>query len=309
MSIIYYCLYKSDSVFYFISMKPHRFRLNLIPLFHQMASTPRLTLSDGHLKEEGPVFGFTTVDEANSIVEYRRDEDQEQGKEPLIFFQNIPYDAYQGLYSEGSPIPHCASLYLTDFQTLRVKLPTNQHCSIAGHFGIKIYQKAEEMGLGYAISIRKGATAHMGGVRKRPDGCWGPKNKPYVTLTLEVGTSEMEQSIALDAHRWMESPDSHVHQVVTIKTRSDRPMLMFQRWERGSRRSGRVTVTQETAIWLEDGQPRTCGRLTIRFSQLFERDAVQGRSERDMGFDAEDLFYIARDGWRLLGHLPWDDEE
>lgn len=281
-----------------------------------MALTPpRLTLSKGNLKEEGLVYNFTSIRKTNNIVGPKRAEVQDQ--DLLLFFQNMPYDMFNKI-NDRHLISRHVSVYLEDIQTMKVRLPTLQHGSITGQFCTTIVLKVYEMGLRNKIISSLRATAHMGGVHQDADASWGLSilGKHYVTLTLEVGTSNLEQSLALDAHRWLESPDSHVHQVVTVIARPDRPMLTFQRWEgsRGEYSTRRVLrprarVTQEATVWMEEGQMKCSGSLSIKFSKLFEREPRPGTNEGDMVFNEEDFWDIAQHAWRMAGHLPWPGEE
>jgi hypothetical protein len=273
-------------------------------------------LSDSHpLKEEGPIFEFTdlecTVPEfVDTFVQGRRDENL---GDSFISFQSLPYVTFKQISeNETSPIAHCRLLYLEDSQTLIVKTTSPEHDSVMGRFGNLVFIKAKEMDLQDDMSTRVTTKADMGTVHKQPDGCWGPLGEKYITLTLEIGKSGSEKRLARDARLWIESVDSHVQQVVTIKIWSDQPRLHFQRWESTNREYQKMrtprrriaTVTQEAMISLVNGQPRAEGSLCLRFSTIFERDPRPGTPEGDMVFSGEDLFDVARDAWQLMGYLP-----
>ena len=52
---------------------------------------------------------------------------------------------------------------------------------------------------------------------KEPDVCWAPafsSNKP--TCVIEIGTSESTSHLSVDAHGWLEAPQSPVQAVITI---------------------------------------------------------------------------------------------
>jgi hypothetical protein len=111
-----------------------------------------------------------------------------------------------------------------------------------------------------------------------------------------------------------ESLNSDVQQVVTIKIYLVGPMLIFQRWE-ATRSEGPAirshhahvaAVTQEVKIALVGTIPMATGKFSLQFSKIFERPPLPGTSEGDIVFNSDDLLYIAKDVWRLLGEMPWE---
>lgn len=278
-------------------------------------------LGDEGLSEEGPVIHFTSVDNLERTVQDFQNaffEDPSRGGDLPIHFKNVPYDAFQQLCdkNECSITCHCRLLYFEDTETLIVKMTISAHHEAAAMGFTTIFiSKILQMGLRDAIKSRGAALAHMGQVHKQPDQCWGPANKNYVTLVLEVGASQSQQGLTTDAHRWIESPNSHVQQVVGIKIRSDQPTLIFRKWVAesaaymGTLRSSssrRATMTQEVTVSLVNNTPTADGSLSLNFSDIFERAPNPGSNESDIVLNPDDFCCIATDVWKLLGYMGWE---
>jgi hypothetical protein len=291
-----------------------------------MASISRSIRSDDHSSEElsnhGPIIHFSRVDNLKRTVQDVQDallKDPRRGEDSLILCQNIPYDEFQQLCGDDSSIiSHCRFLYLEDIKTLWVKMPPSApHEAAASRFANKLYLKAVQMNLEDAMSCRGGAISHMGQVHKSPDGSWGPANKDYCTLILEVGLSQSEHGLSMDVQKWFEAPNSRVKQVVTIKICLDTPTIIFQKWEEATR-EGAATRSASKHKMTQEVRVRRFGVVTVtagdeegpfslQFLKIFERPPVPGTTEGDIEFGPLDLLYIATDVWRLQGEMSWTE--
>jgi hypothetical protein len=85
-----------------------------------------------------------------------------------------------------------------------------------------------------------GVTVEMEGVKKEPDGSWGPRHS-NITCVLEAALSESDRAMHRDARIWLEHPESKVTQVITAEIHRARADIIFSVWKL---EYGRATVTR-----------------------------------------------------------------
>jgi hypothetical protein len=266
------------------------------------------------LLEGDPTFHFTTIDDLEG--EARRFRDQRQGE--YLVFTGVSQNMFQQLGNEKSSVLyHSRLLYIHNLRTLRIKMaPSAAHDTAVISFTQLLGVKFHEMQAFDKVAGCGTEMIHMENVDKQPDGCWGPIEESYVTCVLEVGLSESQSKLALSARLWLEkpeTPESHIHQVFTIKVTPDRPHIVFRKWERarqefGATQSGhpiQAQMTEEVEIFLDNNVFTANGSLTLSFTKLLDRPPSPGTPEREnIIFTRKDFTTIARAAWRKQDLIP-----
>jgi hypothetical protein len=268
------------------------------------------------LQEGAYIFQFIGINDLENIVQDFRERARQQfqgyGLSEYLIFQHVPYNTFlQLIDNESSATFHCRSLYIHDSQILRLKITNGAtHETAAGTFVRILDGKFTEMQLDEVVDSHASQTMQMGNISKEPDGSWGPVSKDYVTLILEMGASESEHHVDLDAYIWIESEGSHVSQAITIKVAHGQADIIIQLWEARtirqlrSIRYQRAFKAQEVHISLIDNVPTASGCLQLSFEKIFERPPRPGTSEGDIIFTTDNLTYIAKRVWRRQNLIP-----
>jgi hypothetical protein len=203
------------------------------------------------------------------------------------------------------------ALYLEQSRILILTMPGAPHEKASRLFTMQLAFKLEEMNCIDEISPSGGAIQELNNVCKAPDESWGPVATRYITFALESGVSESTRALQCDAKIWLEHPESHVTQVVTVKISRTRPEIIFSVWkttpedrETRAQHPRRASLDHEVRVTLAHGRPIASGRLCLSFEQFFERRARLGTSERDLVFSTRELGRIARDVWVQMGFMP-----
>lgn len=196
-------------------------------------------------------------------------------------------------------------VYFHTSQTLIITMKSAPHEVAAIQFHSFMVKRVIEMGCFDELVPTGGATVSMHGVTKEPDMSWGPSQAgpDYRTCVLESAVSESNQSLTFDANIWLEHPESHVTQVVTVKICRGRPEITFKVWTTHQEQQNRprAVVDQEVQITLKDGRPIADGMLSLSFEKIFERQPQPGTAERDFTFSARELGGLARLVWLRMG--------
>jgi hypothetical protein len=229
-------------------------------------------------------------------------------------FQHVPHNTFLQLSKiETSALSHINTLYFRDSQLLRIKMPIGRvHDSAVAKFGATFDTQLAYMHLLDDTNMEGSGLMEMENVSKQPDGCWGPYDEDYVTLTLEVGDSESSNQLVNDARLWLQTIGSHVTQVVTLKIDRNTPRITVQLWEAEKRelrkdrtdRPPRVFKRQEIEILLIDNVPIANGSLRLSFEKIFERPPRAGTNESDFIFSSDNLTALARLVWRRQNFIP-----
>ena len=253
-----------------------------------------------------PSFQFTSVDNLERTVQRFED----QGQSQYLSFRGVPEDVFLELGTNRSSILYCCRyLYIHGTQSVRIRMPSEAHGTAVGEFSQRLIVKLTRMGSSDDITSRHSGLRNMGSVSKEPDGSWGPLvPQRYVTCILEVGMSESQHKLLLDARLWLELPESpkcHIHQVITIKIHQDQPRIVLQKWEQSRREYGgtrsshprEALKTEEVEVSLVNNIAVATGSLRLSFAKIFERPPAAGTLEDDVIFSPEDLIAIAREVW------------
>jgi hypothetical protein len=277
-----------------------------------MASESGLISSNAYLEDVPEVeatFRFTDSDSLRrTLREFSyttRDRDELSDKTVLV--TEFPPESFiidSDEEYEESPIPKSyKALYLEDVRILVLVMRGLPHEVASQHFGVKLGIKLNGMNCLEEIILTGGATCALRGVRKEPDGSWGPRGKEYSTCVLESGVSESNRSLQRDARIWLEHEESHVSQVVTIKIHRVRPEIVFSVWkatEEEISTQRRSFSEQEVLVTLTHGRLTADGRLCLSFEELFERPPRPGTRECDIVFSPGELGGIARVVWEEM---------
>ena len=203
------------------------------------------------------------------------------------------------------------ALYLEQSGILILTMPGGPHEMASRMFTVQLAYKLKEMNCHNEINPRGGEIQELENVSKAPDESWGPVAAGYITFALESGVSESSRALQNDAKIWLEHPESHVTQVVTVKISRTGPEIIFSVWrtilegrETRAQHQRRANLDHDVRVILAHGRPIASGRLCLSFEQIFERRARPGTSERDMEFSARELGRIARDIWVRMNFMP-----
>lgn len=274
-----------------------------------MASKPYPVGSNAYLEallENEPTFQFTSIDSLERTVQGFKDPIQSQ----YLVYKGVPYNTFEQLVDNEQSITfHERFLYLHDTESLRIKMRSGAHEAAIGEFIQLLTKKLTVMGVIDEITPRHSALKRLGNVSKEPDGAWGPLvPERYATCILEVGMSEPQHKLQLDARLWLELPESlkcHIHQVITINIHHDKPRIDLQKWEQSRREYGktrtnhprRAIKTEEVQVSLVNNVPVVTGSLRLSFSKLFERPPIPETSEGDIIFTSNELIALAKEVW------------
>ena len=192
--------------------------------------------------------------------------------------------------------------YLEESQILVVTMPGGPHEVTSGLFGQELTIKLGNMGCLDEIIPHESEKVSLGSVQKEADKSWGPEDSRHITCVLETAVSESRRALHSDVTAWLESPKSHVAQVITIKLSRTRAEIHFCLWKRDQ--AQKASVDHELLVILEDGRPIAQGTqktLTISFEELFERRPRAGTKECDIVLSERELGGIARKVWKEMG--------
>jgi hypothetical protein len=202
------------------------------------------------------------------------------------------------------------ALYFERSKILILTMLGPPHEIASRQFAAELFLKLQNMNCRREVPATGGATRPLTNVSKEPDESWGPRGTGYITFAVESGVSESARALQCDAKIWLEHPESHVTQVVTIKISRVMPQIIFSVWKitpeeggAGAQQPRRAGLDHQVHVTLAHGRPAASGTLCLSFEQFFERRARQGTSERDMVFSKRELGGIARDVWGEMGHM------
>lgn len=212
---------------------------------------------------------------------------------------------------EESPLPKSRkALYFEDSKILVLTMPGAPHEVASRLFDRQLQFKLKDMNCLEEGDPTGGVTMALMNVKKEPDESWSPKGTDYLTFAVESGVSEGKGLLHRDVKIWLEHPESHVKQVVTIKIDRPRPEIVFTVWkttpqERATRAQHppRAIIDHEVCVTLEQGRPIADGNIYLSFEEFFERRPRLGTTERDMVFSGRELGGIARAVWSRMGFI------
>lgn len=214
---------------------------------------------------------------------------------------------------EESPIPkHRKALYLKHSKMLVLMMKSCPYQIASKHFFAKMALKLKDMNRDEHTLCTGGVTVDMEDVIKEADESWGPRHSQRMTCALETAVSESNRALNCNARIWLEHPESHVTQVITIRISKARPEIVFSVWKatHQERATGsqhptpRAILDHEVYVTLAHGRPIAEGTLRLSFEKFFERPPRAGTAERDIVFSVRDLGWIAEVVWEHIGFIP-----
>jgi hypothetical protein len=285
---------------------------NTIKINTSMDSEYSYGLPDANLFEELvgglPRFEFTGCDNLHRLVRDFRNKSEYES----VLFTSVPHPEFMQLYRDES-LKLSNLLYIHETQTLRLRIMDEPPHEIAiARFTNLFLLKYTAMGIDAEIEDLGSPLLHMGTTSKKPDGCWTPKNKGYVTAALEVGLSETLRKLIADARLLLETPASHVRQVLLIKVQPTKAEILFQVWGTTSREQWESRTVRPKQGWQiqqvrahlkDDNQIEVDGDFSISFLKLMERIPNPATPEGDILFTQNDLADIATRVWQSQGFL------
>lgn len=247
------------------------------------------------------VFAFTTVRKLIELTHEFHDRSRAQNRSQYLTFHGVPDNIV-----EQVDFPHDRITYTSDTQILSIKMVSLTHDTAASMFAQILSLKFAEIGIIMEVTPVGSGRATMGNVRKEPDGSWGPPDKEYSTLILEVRMSQDLEELLSDKDIWFTSENSHVSQLVLIDIVEKKPQLTIQKWvapTKDLRKTEPAKMTREVKVLLKDGVPTADGIIMLSFEKLLERQPQQKSRERDIKFSRDDLAVLAKKIWTKQGFM------
>ncbi|KAF3895707.1 hypothetical protein GTR04_1211 [Trichophyton interdigitale] len=135
-------------------------------------------------------------------------------------------------------------------------------------------------------------------------------NLDWPIAAIEIGLSETESKLAIDAQGWLEAEGSRTEAVITAKLDRQTPRITVKRWQHyippfrpRTRHYNPIGSVMETVIVTHElGVTRVSNCLTIPFEKIFGR-AKRGPNERDIVLSKDDLAEICELAWRAQGFI------
>jgi hypothetical protein len=153
------------------------------------------------------------------LIERQLDADIQAGRTGYREFCDISEDTFQKVQGEESSTTrrlHC--VYNFEKHLLRVRMPNNAHEDVACQLQFLINLKLKAEGLMYtACTPTMSPTVRLGNIALQPDGAWGPRGRTDWTVGIQVGDSESERKLLLDARSWIENDGSQFKICLTAK--------------------------------------------------------------------------------------------
>ncbi|PLN79563.1 hypothetical protein BDW42DRAFT_172508 [Aspergillus taichungensis] len=272
--------------------------------------------------KQGEQHPFTTRQNLQRIVEHRlaalrRDQTRDQ----YMVFSSVPPAEFSILDDDRQRTgKYYRRFYHELTGTLLIKImPNPAHELAAESFKSLIAVKLHIMNVDDEVWPYGSTTVTGGGWTKQADCCWAPAStNASLSLVVEVGLSESARRLALDAHGWLELQSS-VRIVVTISIKSERPEIVFTRWELLPRIDGAITraspasarrvvslklcrMNDTTSVIGESTMNgiSTTSQLVIPFDKLVNR-APHHPTEKDLVITEEELKRLAERVWKEQG--------
>jgi hypothetical protein len=249
--------------------------------------------------------------ELNTISEKVRERDSLS--DHTILITGFPDNNLLNYDQDGSayPLRKAKKLFLTDLKVLIITMAGGPHERACRLLCVHLDRKLCAMGCEEELLAAGREQQELPGVKKDPDESWMPRSKDYITLAVEIGVSESASALANDAKIWLEHPESHVKQVLTIGVSKAREEITFRLWkvapqerETRSTHPPRASMDHSVLVTLENGEPVAHGTITISFEEALERKPHRGTAEKDFVFSPRELGAVSRLIFERLGCIP-----
>lgn len=258
-------------------------------------------LSLEQLPDVERTFYFTDPQKLRQDIWNFFDDGLDSLRDYTVLIKKFPLESLDTDDEEHVIPSNCKILYLENRQCLFLTLTSSPHETASQTFGDIMREKLLAMHCDEECISTERANRKLTNLQKTPDLSWRPEAGLHITLALEVEVSESERGLALDAKIWLEDPESHVAQVITIRINRTRPEIVLSVWEAIKEETdttakplSKSKQVQKVIVTLEQEQPVANGVITLSFSNLFERPARRGTAERDVIFSALDLERVSR---------------
>jgi hypothetical protein len=267
-------------------------------------------LSLEQLPDVERTFYFTDPQKLRQDIWNFFDDGLDSLRDYTVLIKKFPLESLDTDDEEHVIPANCKILYLENRQCLFLTLTSSPHETASQTFGDIMREKLLAMHCDEECISTERANRKLTNLQKTPDLSWRPEAGLHITLALEVEVSESERGLALDAKIWLEDPESHVAQVITIRINRTRPEIVFSVWEATKEETDTDTrvkplpkskEVQKGIVTLEQERLVANGRITLSFSNMFERQARRGTAERDVIFSALDLERVSRVVWQEMG--------
>jgi hypothetical protein len=266
-------------------------------------------LVEGLLESEY-TFQFTSLDNLHkTLQDFRVALAKDPNQERICIFKGVPNKTFDKFIDCENP--YYRTLYFHETRILRIKMPSPAHEEVGASFFGLMRDKIKAMGLYGRTRSQCATLTHLRKVSKEPDGIWGPGLAGNATCILEVGMAESVAQLGLSARIWLEPEESHVNQVITAKIYSDRPEIIFQKWELTRREYGKTRSshprnamkTHEVTVSLVNNIPTATDSLRLSFSKIYERPPNPATPEGDFIFTPDELADLAARTWVMQGKM------
>jgi hypothetical protein len=273
------------------------------------------------LPDKTPQYRFVNgPDLERKLAVHRQDLSNKKTTNQFVVFLNIPHRAVCRISDDSSSICHNRIFFDHRAKTFIIKMPTYVHDRAVVVFSNLFHTKISTMGLSRILISVLTADESYNAVTKQPDNQWGlSPTQPHTfdpSLVLEVGYLESSSKLASDARWWLESRDSLVELVITIKVDQTTPTVIVQKWELSTqllhhpRQTTRANpphaiITGEVSILRQNHNTVVNGTIMLPFAKMFRRPANPSQpQEQDVTFTIQDLEELAEETWKIQG-LMW----
>ncbi|KAE8363285.1 hypothetical protein BDV27DRAFT_8777 [Aspergillus caelatus] len=263
---------------------------------------------------------FTTNESLQKSLERRQRElRQDQTRDQYLVFTSVPPAQSSRLSDDGSRTSKYSRFFFNAETGILIAkvMPNPAHELAIRSFDSLISLELRAMNVHRDVRPFGSTTVTVGNWKKEADCCWAPAStNARLSFVVEVGLSESERQLALDARGWLEAYSSSVELVVTISIKCENPEIMVHRWElapRGyvvltrssplsarrtaflklSRTNNTTSVTGESYM---NGTTTTTAQLDLPFDKVVGRPPHQPL-ERDLVIPEQELRSFAEDIW------------
>lgn len=141
------------------------------------------------------------------------------GEIGYLWLSDISGATFAQLTNEGSSLTwRLCYLYYHDKRDLRIRMPSRLHEDLIYQFHSLICDKLRSAGLlKRACMPCASPLINLGDITMEPDGCWRLFEGHDFIVCLELGWSEFEPELDLDARHWIEHPGSSIALCLTVK--------------------------------------------------------------------------------------------
>ncbi|KAM5438513.1 hypothetical protein MferCBS31731_005090 [Microsporum ferrugineum] len=268
------------------------------------------------LPEGTPRIKYTTMKSLKSVVDNQaRRSCEDDSQSPFLVVESVPSTFLKTF--DNSYLDHGPHLTADPRERLVILeamvYPT--HGTLASNILTPIQNKLESMGIANEVTSANPFRVTTEKYVKECDGGFlrihqHPDNIQWPTLAVEIGLSESENKLAIDAQGWLEAEGSQTHVVITAKLDRRTPKITFRRWERyfppfrpATRNYQPIgSVIEEVIATHEGGVTKVTGDMTIPFEKLCGRPR-RGPMEVDIVIEPATFMKISERSWGIQGFI------